>query len=160
MSNCDLKIITAANVPENYKEEGHMREHWQNLSKYLTTLKHAQENQARARAKCKCNCRCDRKPGRLVTCDWCGQRVGPKCCLAHEDPIRVFCHWCKPGLVNGLWLVYSHCVDCYACKQWCGGKKTTAYSILKGVWFGVEPEPRTLGGAQHTNADNTHTQIT
>ena len=38
LSNWDLKIITAANVPENYMEEGHMREHWQTLSKYLTTL--------------------------------------------------------------------------------------------------------------------------
>ena len=38
LSNWDLKIITAANVPENYMEEGHMREHWQTLSTYLTTL--------------------------------------------------------------------------------------------------------------------------
>ena len=35
MSNCDLKIITAANVPENYKEEGHMRKHWQNKQNIL-----------------------------------------------------------------------------------------------------------------------------
>ena len=40
LSNWDLKIIKAANVPENYMEEGHMREHWQHLSKYLTTLQH------------------------------------------------------------------------------------------------------------------------
>ena len=102
MSNCDLKIITAANVPENYKEEGHMRKHWQHFSKYLTTLQHAQENLARARARCQCNCRCRRRPGRLVTCDWCGKQVGPGCCLAYEDPMRSFCHWCKPGLVNGV----------------------------------------------------------
>ena len=38
LSNWDLKIIKAANGPENYMEEGHMREHLQNLSKYLTTL--------------------------------------------------------------------------------------------------------------------------
>ena len=40
MSNCDLKIITAANVPENYKEEGHMREHWhffQNILRHCST---------------------------------------------------------------------------------------------------------------------------
>ena len=38
LSNWDLKIIKAANVPDNYMEEGHMREHCRNLSKYLTTL--------------------------------------------------------------------------------------------------------------------------
>ena len=38
VSNWDLEIIKAANVPENYQEEGRMRDHWQNLSKYLTTL--------------------------------------------------------------------------------------------------------------------------
>ena len=38
VSNWDLKIIKAANVPEKYQEEGRMRDHWQNLSKHLTTL--------------------------------------------------------------------------------------------------------------------------
>ena len=38
LSNWDVKIIKAASVPENYMEEGHMREHWQHLSNYLTTL--------------------------------------------------------------------------------------------------------------------------
>ena len=38
LSNWDLQIITAANVPENYMEEGHMRDHWLNLSNFLTTL--------------------------------------------------------------------------------------------------------------------------
>jgi hypothetical protein len=23
--------------------------------------------------------------------------VGPGCCLFHEDPIRAYCHWCRPG---------------------------------------------------------------
>ena len=48
-------------------------------------------------ARCQCNCRCRRKPRRLVTCDWCGRRVGPGCCLFHEDHIRSYCHWCRPG---------------------------------------------------------------
>ena len=38
LSNWDPTIITAANVPENYMEEGQMHKHWQSLSKYLTTL--------------------------------------------------------------------------------------------------------------------------
>ena len=38
VSNMDLEIIKAANVPETYQEEGHMRDHWQTLSNYLTTL--------------------------------------------------------------------------------------------------------------------------
>ena len=38
LSNWDLKIIKAANVPEKYQEEGRMRDHWQILSTYLTTL--------------------------------------------------------------------------------------------------------------------------
>ena len=38
VSNWDLKTIKAANVPESYQEEGRMRDHWQHLSKYLTTL--------------------------------------------------------------------------------------------------------------------------
>ena len=31
VSNWDLKIIKAANVPEKYQEEGRMRDHWQHL---------------------------------------------------------------------------------------------------------------------------------
>ena len=38
VSNWDLKIIKAANVPEKYQEEGRMRDHWQILSNHLTTL--------------------------------------------------------------------------------------------------------------------------
>ena len=127
-----------------------MRKHWQTNSTYLTTLQHAQENLARARARCQCNCRCRRRPGRLVTCDWCGKQVGPGCCLAYEDPMRSFCHWCKPGLVNGVWLVYSHCVDWYACKQWCGGKKNenSIQHTRSLAW------PRDLRKAQHTDTDS------
>ena len=38
VSNWDLEIIKAANVPEKYQEEGRMCDHWQVLSTYLTTL--------------------------------------------------------------------------------------------------------------------------
>ena len=49
------------------------------------------------RSRCQCHGGCRKKPGRRVNCDWCGQAIGP-CCIAHGDAIRVFCHWCKPGL--------------------------------------------------------------
>ena len=38
VSNWDLEIIEAANAPETYQEYGCMRDHWQHLSTYLTTL--------------------------------------------------------------------------------------------------------------------------
>ena len=38
VSNMDLEIIKAANVPDTYQEEGHMRDPWQHLSKHLRTL--------------------------------------------------------------------------------------------------------------------------
>ena len=58
-------------------------------------------NERPRRFRCTCHCGCDQRPSRLITCDWCGQRIGPGCCLLHEDPVRAFCHWCKPGSPRG-----------------------------------------------------------
>ena len=48
------------------------------------------------RARCQCHCGCRRSPGRRLNCDWCGQAVGVGCCLSHTDPMRNYCHWCRP----------------------------------------------------------------
>ena len=52
------------------------------------------KKQKRKQYLCKCHCGCRRGPGRLVICDWCGQSVGPGCCVFHEDALRARCHYC------------------------------------------------------------------
>ena len=38
--------------------------------------------EAPRRFRCRCHCGCARKASRLITCDWCSQRIGPGCCVA------------------------------------------------------------------------------
>jgi len=79
--------------------------------------------QDKTRPRCKCHCGCQRRPGRLVQCSWCGQSIGPGCCMIYEKASEVYCHWCQlPKIWDCDYLIAPPPEgDC--CDQWIVGPK-------------------------------------